>query len=51
MHDAEGARAYLGGTSVAEAKEQIEEEIEEHATALKQEERALLDLLESRKLL
>ncbi len=43
--------AYLGGTSVAEAKEQIEEEIEEHATALKQEERALLDLLESRKLL
>ncbi len=43
--------AYLGGTSVAEAKEQIEEEIEEHATALKREERALLDLLESRKLL
>ena len=43
--------AYLGGTSVAEAKEQIEEEIEEHATALKQEERALMDLLESRKLL
>ena len=43
--------AYLGGTSVAEAKEQIEEEIEEHSTALKREERALLELLESRKLL
>lgn len=43
--------AYLGGTSVAEAKEILEEEIEEHTTALKQEERALLELLESRKML
>ena len=43
--------AYLGGTSVAKAKEQIEEEIEEHTTALKREELALLELLESRKLL
>ena len=43
--------AYLGGTSVEEAKEKIEEEIEEHSTALKREERALLELLESRKLL
>ncbi len=43
--------AYLGGTSVEEAKEKIEEEIEEHSTALKREELALLELLESRKLL
>ena len=43
--------AYLGGTSVAKAKVQIEEEIEEHTTALKREELALLELLENRKLL
>ena len=43
--------AYLGGMSTKEAKEKIEEEIEEHTTALKREELALLELLESRKLL
>ena len=43
--------AYLGGMSVQEAKEKIEEEIEEHTDALKQEELALLNLLQQRSLL
>jgi DNA topoisomerase-1 len=43
--------AYLGGISVQEAKAELEEEIGEHSTALRMEERALLRLLEQKSIL
>ena len=43
--------AYLGGLSIEEAKRVIEEEIEEHAGALKAEELALFQLLQQRDVL
>jgi DNA topoisomerase-1 len=43
--------AYIGGMSVQEAKEELEEEIAEHASALRREEKALIDLLQQRMLL
>ena len=41
--------SYLGGMSVEAAKRKLEEEIEEHTTALRAEEVALVELLESRR--
>jgi DNA topoisomerase-1 len=43
--------AYLGGISVEEAKAELAEQIEDHAGALRKEERVLLRLLEQRNLL
>ena len=43
--------AYMGGITAKAAREKLEEEIDEHATALRHEERALLKLLEQRMLL
>jgi DNA topoisomerase-1 len=43
--------AYLGGISVAEAKAELEQEMNEHTGALRKEERTLLQLLEQRSLL
>jgi DNA topoisomerase-1 len=43
--------AYMGGISVQQAKDEIEEEIAEHASALRREEKALVDLLQQRMLL
>ncbi len=43
--------AYLGGISVQAAKQQLEEEIAEHAGALREEEQTLVDLLQQRMLL
>jgi DNA topoisomerase-1 len=43
--------AYLGGRTVQAAEKQLEEEIAEHAVALRREERMLLELLEQRALL
>ena len=43
--------AYLGGITIADAKEKLDHEIAEHAAALRREELALLKLLEQRALL
>jgi DNA topoisomerase-1 len=43
--------AYLGGISVQEAKAELEDEIHEHSSALRNEERALLRLLEQKSIL
>jgi len=43
--------AYLGGITTQTAQQKIDKEIAEHATALRREERALLDLLQQRLLL
>ncbi len=43
--------AYLGGISVQEAKAELEEEISDHSSALRMEERALLRLLEQKSIL
>jgi len=43
--------AYMGGMTQQEAKRQIDEEIAEHESALREEERALVELLEQRSLL
>ena len=43
--------SYLGGISVAEAKRKLDQEIEEHTTALRAEEVALVELLDQRRLL
>jgi DNA topoisomerase-1 len=43
--------AYLGGITIADAKEKLDDEIAEHAAALRREELALLKLLEQRALL
>lgn len=43
--------AYLGGISAQEAKAELEQEISEHSSALRMEERALLRLLEQKSIL
>src|SRR6185312_8170574 len=43
--------AYLGGITIADAKEKLDDEIAAHAAALRREELALLKLLEQRALL
>lgn len=43
--------AYLGGITVKQAKAELDEEINEHVSALRHEERILLQLLEQRSLL
>ena len=43
--------AYLGGITAQEAKQEIEQEMAEHKSALHAEERALMELLEQRSLL
>jgi DNA topoisomerase-1 len=44
-------QAYMGGMTKKEAERQIDEEIAEHEGALREEERALVELLEQRSLL